>query len=84
MWRNSKDYFLVVVMSSYCCLSIFLNSLLLHSTARFIVVQECIYSSLCAIAFEEAKRNAPAIIFIDELDAIAPKSDKVYIFNCAC
>lgn len=35
-------------------------------------------------AFEEAEKNAPAIIFIDELDAIAPKREKVslhvYIF----
>ena len=27
-------------------------------------------------AFEEAAKNAPAIIFIDELDAIAPKREK--------
>lgn len=30
-------------------------------------------------AFEEAEKNAPAIIFIDELDAIAPKREKVNI-----
>ena len=29
-------------------------------------------------AFEEAEKNAPAIIFIDELDAIAPKREKVF------
>lgn len=28
-------------------------------------------------AFEEAEKNAPAIIFIDELDAIAPKREKL-------
>lgn len=31
-------------------------------------------------AFEEAEKNAPAIIFIDELDAIAPKREKVGVF----
>lgn len=29
-------------------------------------------------AFEEAEKNAPAIVFIDELDAIAPKRDKTH------
>eukprot|EP01084_Bolivina_argentea_P242219 406414_1 len=28
-------------------------------------------------AFEEAQKNAPAIVFIDEIDSIAPKRDKV-------
>lgn len=27
-------------------------------------------------AFEESEKNSPAIIFIDELDAIAPKREK--------
>lgn len=37
-------------------------------------------------AFEEADKNAPAIIFIDELDAIAPKREKVciFIYNLTC
>lgn len=34
-------------------------------------------NSLFHLAFEEAEKNAPAIIFIDELDAIAPKREKV-------
>ena len=28
-------------------------------------------------AFEECEKNSPAILFIDEIDAIAPKREKV-------
>lgn len=35
-------------------------------------------------AFEEADKNAPAIIFIDELDAIAPKREKVKAWDLHC
>ena len=34
-------------------------------------------------AFEDAEKNAPAIIFIDELDAIAPKREKVCFRSAA-
>lgn len=32
-------------------------------------------------AFEECEKNAPAILFIDEIDSIAPKREKV-CFQC--
>ena len=34
-------------------------------------------------AFEEAEKNAPAIIFIDEIDSIAPKREKTQVKHCS-
>ena len=34
-------------------------------------------------AFEEAEKNAPAIIFIDEIDSIAPKREKTQVICCS-
>lgn len=35
-------------------------------------------------AFEEAEKNAPAIIFIDEIDSIAPKREKTQVCHLLC
>ena len=34
-------------------------------------------------AFEEAEKNAPSIIFIDEIDSIAPKREKTQVSSRA-
>ena len=59
--------------------------ILFHRVLHFIISNhdsiniDVVNILLVIIAFEEAEKNAPAIIFIDELDAIAPKRDKVYM-----
>uniref|UniRef100_A0A1I8F6I1 AAA domain-containing protein n=1 Tax=Macrostomum lignano TaxID=282301 RepID=A0A1I8F6I1_9PLAT len=40
--------------------------------------REIIPSPICAKHSKEAEKNSPAIIFIDELDAIAPKREKTH------
>ena len=66
-------------MAAYSLLSV-CGPLATCQTVKRWATYSTVTANISCLAFEEAEKNAPAIIFIDELDAIAPKRDKV----CTC